>query len=352
MTSKKLNKKSLIGAIIIVLIYLLNYILESYGFNIAESCNIGIAPLVIAAGIGLANTGVGALAKRWSQRRAERRNDMEYERALEDDRANWDRDRNAAIQDWQRQNEYNDPKKQVERMKAAGINPALMYGQGASGSSGMAGNIDTPSGGSAPSPSSPKYEPLITPGDGTSFAQLALQQEQQRLNAQNMEAQQALIKAQILKTLADTDYRNVNTSLMKDTYNDLVAAASITNKESTTNIELKKQQMLESSQRIDESKKRIQKMAVDMKFTQDENFRKQLMSSLERGKVTAQTELLIQQKLTEESKRMSMEAQTAKSQAEKEAIDARRQMLEKELEYFDAAKAREWTQTILGIFSR
>ena len=31
---------------------------------------------------------------------------------------------------WNMQNEYNTPTKQVERLKAAGLNPALMYGQG------------------------------------------------------------------------------------------------------------------------------------------------------------------------------------------------------------------------------
>lgn len=44
------------------------------------------------------------------------------------------RERNQmAIEQWQRENEYNLPKNQVERLLAAGLNPALMYENGASG---------------------------------------------------------------------------------------------------------------------------------------------------------------------------------------------------------------------------
>lgn len=41
--------------------------------------------------------------------------------------------RGWALADWAAQNEYNSPKQQRERMVAAGMNPALMYGSGASG---------------------------------------------------------------------------------------------------------------------------------------------------------------------------------------------------------------------------
>lgn len=44
------------------------------------------------------------------------------------------RERNQmAIDQWKRENEYNLPKNQVERLLAAGLNPALMYENGASG---------------------------------------------------------------------------------------------------------------------------------------------------------------------------------------------------------------------------
>jgi len=42
---------------------------------------------------------------------------------------------------WQMQNEYNSPENQMSRFRDAGLNPALIYGQG---SSGQAGSIQTP----------------------------------------------------------------------------------------------------------------------------------------------------------------------------------------------------------------
>ena len=39
--------------------------------------------------------------------------------------------RQHALQDWEMQNAYNSPQAQMERLKAAGLNPNLVYGQGA-----------------------------------------------------------------------------------------------------------------------------------------------------------------------------------------------------------------------------
>lgn len=50
---------------------------------------------------------------------------------------------------WNRQNEYNDPSAQMERLKAAGLNPHMVYGNGAVGNSA----------GSAPSYGSASYSP-------------------------------------------------------------------------------------------------------------------------------------------------------------------------------------------------
>lgn len=49
-----------------------------------------------------------------------------------------------AVKFWNLQNEYNHPARQMERLREAGLNPALMYGQSASGATGTAGAIDIP----------------------------------------------------------------------------------------------------------------------------------------------------------------------------------------------------------------
>jgi regulator of replication initiation timing len=43
------------------------------------------------------------------------------------------KDRQEALDDWNRQNEYNSPKAQMQRYKDAGLNPQLIYGQGTPG---------------------------------------------------------------------------------------------------------------------------------------------------------------------------------------------------------------------------
>lgn len=58
---------------------------------------------------------------------------------------------------WHMQNEYNSPTSQMQRMREAGLNPMLMYGQGSSGG-GTAGSLDSSS---APSwnPQAPRVDP-------------------------------------------------------------------------------------------------------------------------------------------------------------------------------------------------
>jgi hypothetical protein len=41
----------------------------------------------------------------------------------------YERQRNDALADWMRQNEYNTPEAQMQRFKQAGLNPNLIYGQ-------------------------------------------------------------------------------------------------------------------------------------------------------------------------------------------------------------------------------
>jgi len=47
----------------------------------------------------------------------------------------------ANIKFWQMQNEYNDPAQQMSRLKKAGLNPNLVYGQSVSGATGQAGAV-------------------------------------------------------------------------------------------------------------------------------------------------------------------------------------------------------------------
>lgn len=88
-------------------------------------------PALIGAGAQLGATLIGAGFQGIQNRKARRWQERMYERQMRD-----------SIALWTMQNEYNSPAAQMERFKAAGLNPNLIYGRG---SSGLAGNIPTPS---------------------------------------------------------------------------------------------------------------------------------------------------------------------------------------------------------------
>lgn len=89
---------------------------------------ISVASLGVSAGQGI----LGAFQNRANQRYATRQ--MDKQRA-------W------ALEDWNRQNEYNSPRAQMQRLQEAGLNPNLVYGQGVQGASGNAGNVRSSGGG-------------------------------------------------------------------------------------------------------------------------------------------------------------------------------------------------------------
>jgi hypothetical protein len=82
-----------------------------------------------AATIGTSAANYGFTAK--SNRKTRDYNDKAYNRQKDDERENW-----------RMQNEYNLPKNQMARLKEAGLNPALVYGGGATT---IAQSVGTPS---------------------------------------------------------------------------------------------------------------------------------------------------------------------------------------------------------------
>lgn len=89
------------------------------------------------------------------------------------------------LEQWERNNAYNSPAAQMQRLKAAGLNPDIMYGQNASGAS---GNSPAPAPGTQPIPKQPfRVDPYLT-------AQLKLLASQTYKN--NMDGKVSDIQAQ------------------------------------------------------------------------------------------------------------------------------------------------------------
>lgn len=88
---------------------------------------------VVGAGVALLGTLVAGFFARRAQKRQNKANAQlaEYQNALN-------------MQSWQEQQEYNTPANQMARLKAAGLNPNLMYGQGTTGNADSQRNAVVP----------------------------------------------------------------------------------------------------------------------------------------------------------------------------------------------------------------
>lgn len=79
-----------------------------------------ISPSLITAGLELGTQATNAIFQGFANRAQRKWNEKMY-----------DQQRAHALEDWNRQNEYNSPLQQMQRLKDAGLNPNLVYGNGA-----------------------------------------------------------------------------------------------------------------------------------------------------------------------------------------------------------------------------
>lgn len=116
------------------------------------------------------------------------------------------------LADWQRQNDYNSPAAQMQRLKDAGLNPALVYENGATTASVPIRSADAPSW----NPKAATFDPGAAVGAGLgAYYDTALKQAQTdnlRKQVEVSEQQKTLIAAQTLATLAGTEKTKQDTA--------------------------------------------------------------------------------------------------------------------------------------------
>lgn len=133
------------------------------------------------------------------------------------------------VQNWHMQNEYNHPKAQMERLKEAGLNPALMYGQSASGATGTAGSVD--------GASTPKWEFDNPMNKLNMFADI----KQRNAQTDNLLAQRTVIHQEAaLKSAqtASTLLQNASKKMSNTVQRELVQSSIDAQKETTRQLEL------------------------------------------------------------------------------------------------------------------
>lgn len=167
-----------------------------------------IAAPLIATGLGGMFNYFGGKSAETNAIRANQAN-IDFQRQTNDTNAvraalMANQERKWAVQDWEKQNAYNHPLQQMQRLKEAGLNPHLVYGSGAQTASvQMRGTSATPSKDIAPQidPSAVNnaimqqaQSPMIAANMGLDLARL-----------QQVEKDTELKDAVILKTISETN---------------------------------------------------------------------------------------------------------------------------------------------------
>jgi len=130
----------------------------------------------------------------------------------------YDRQRVDALADWNRQNEYNDPKNQMARFKNAGLSPHLIYGQTNTAPAVRSSSLETPKN------LAPQIDPRST--DAINPMNYAIMQEQYA----NLQRQGNLTDAQVMKTMSEVDYKNLQNRFLTKTFRDRVDGIILGNK--------------------------------------------------------------------------------------------------------------------------
>lgn len=203
---------------------------------------IPLLPL-LALGSGIASTGINALSQSTTNRANRRFSREMYWRQRED-----------SLADWNMQNAYNSPEQQMQRLKDAGLNPNLVYGNGATA---MSSQMPRQSSGPGAQSEAPRVD-LQTPFMG--YADLMMKNAQVDLIAQQKEKlaeETMLVNIQQLRELTNIDRTKIGTD---------TARFDLAMKQKLADISFETKQV------------ELTKKYADLQYTLDENARREVMT--------------------------------------------------------------------------
>lgn len=158
----------------------------------------------------------------------------QFQQQMDYQTMDWNRNRQAALEDWQRETEYNDPGAQMARYSAAGLNPYLMM----QGQNAAIGSMESTAGGSSPSPGSMPGIPNLQAPDYTTLGRSVGDAAQQffAMRIQSEQAEQLSIDnstrmisnmLDIQNKIADIDDKLSNSDLKEAQRDNLLAQRDI-----------------------------------------------------------------------------------------------------------------------------
>lgn len=245
-----------------------------------------------ALGIGLGSAIFGAVN---AQRNRDAQANQNYlDRQQQEKMFRWNRD--AAREDWNAQNTYNDPINQMNRLRQAGLSPHLVYGKGADTTAQAIRSYN----GDAPNQTAPQLDVSNLDNNLMSGFDIRLKQEQ----TDNVQADTALkIKeqqvkdAQIAASLANTARSKFDLEQADRVKEAVVESVMLGNEKTLMEIE---------------------KKSADIRYTLDQNERAKIQSStnvtktlqeITNLKLKAKQEQVQTQKTTEEIKQLKIQQQ-------------------------------------------
>lgn len=233
---------------------------------------------VINAGSSLIGSIAGAIGqnrvvnKQIEAQKRENQLNREYNLMLARQQNQWN------LEQWQRENDYNSPTSQMARLRQAGLNPDLMYGQGTTGNS--AGSPEMTSG--APSEPTDMSAMLSKRSFGQTMQQILDKEQQRRMNEAQIEA----IKANTNKTNSETQGQDINNAIQQIRLGNEVTFQNMKIREmedahklSDTELQYRFQQIEESKKlcdQIDSNIAKNQALIADLDNQQQERLRESL----------------------------------------------------------------------------
>lgn len=207
---------------------------------------------LITGGAALAGQGTNAMVQGKLNKKTREWNEKMYGRQRED-----------ALADWARSNEYNSPLAQMQRLREAGLNPHLVYGGGANAVSQPVRSTDVKG-----------WNPQAPAFDLGQIAQQYFGVQQQEQALKNAEAQLRLINSQIDKTDAETTKTLTGNRYLADEILSRIQQRNVT----TENVQLMaklamnkdQREALRTTQDLELGAKRVLQIGADIAKTNQE----------------------------------------------------------------------------------